>query len=211
MEPFRITAYPLTPIITDRLMMLDGILLYVAMRKKYGRIHEYTKSGAITSELVDLPLDRRGSRDDWYYAISAAQWDTFYEGRSFWTKRVRKKTAEMIVDFQERRGKVMVESGRYKSYQMPVFYVHARSVSWYGVGDIQQVSSMLSYISHIGKKTSYGWGRVIWQTSLWHSDYSERLEDGTLARPIPTSDDGTLYGIRPPYWLPSNWCLCRMP
>ena len=207
-KPIRVTAHPLTPIITDRLMPIDGILLFYAMQERYGR-QQATLPGEITAPLVDLPLERRGNGSEWYYAASMAEWVDLCQGKSFWTKRIYKKGVERLVDFNGRRGKVIVEEGRYKGYQMPVFYLHATRIHWYAVGDIDAVRSLLSACTHIGKKTAYGWGRVLWSVEQWHSDWSEWRDD-TQMRALP-ADGGILYGIRPPYWLPENQTMCEMP
>lgn len=208
-NPLHITAHPLAPIITDHLLSIDGPLFFQAMRREYGP-QDYTLPGAITAEPVSLPLERRGQGGEWYYAASSAVWEYPCEGASFWTKRFRRTEAERMVDFKGRRGRVVTSEGRFKSYQMPVFYYHALRIHWYVVGDIAAIGELLQGLTHIGKKTAYGWGRVLWAIEPWHSDWSEWGPQGQQMRPLP-ADDGILYGVRPSYHLPENWAICRVP
>jgi CRISPR type IV-associated protein Csf3 len=207
--PLRITAKLRTPVLSDATLPLDGILLYQAMRETYGP-QDVTVSGALLDvPLVDLPLDRRGIGEHWYYACSFVHWHgTVTEGTDHWNKRFDNQHSG-LVDFKNRRGKVLVEAGRYKSYHMPVFYRHALFVSWYAVGDADRIAALLRTMLFIGKKTSQGWGRVEWLIEPWHADWSEYDDGGKQMRALP-DETGILMGIRPPYWLPEHQTVCRM-
>lgn len=94
---------------------------------------------------------------------------------------------------------------------MPVFYRHALDVSWYMVADIDAIRDLLTKVTHIGKKTSQGWGRInYWTVEEWESDCSTYDRDGNLMRSIP-DDSGILYGIRPSYWSRDNQTVCIIP
>lgn len=207
LEPIRITARLRTPVLSDATLPLDGILLSQAMREAYGP-QDRTVSGALdTNTLVDLPLERRGNGTTWWYACSFAHWrGTVAEGTDHWNKRFDNQHSD-LVDFRRKRGKVIVEQGRYKSYHMPVFYRHALCVSWYAVGDAERIAELLKTMLFIGKKTSQGWGRAAWDIEPWHADWSEWNTDGRQMRPLP-ADEGVLMGIRPPYWLPEHQVQC---
>lgn len=208
-ESMRITAHLRTPVISDASLPIDGPLLFQAMRATYGP-QDITLPGALTVPLVDLPLEKRGTGDQWYYAASFAQWEgTVAEGTDHWNKRFDNEYSG-LVDFRNKRGKVIVEQGRYKAYHMPVFYRHALTVHWYAVGDIAEVSGLLRTLLHIGKKTSQGWGRVKWLVTPWPDDWSVYGPDGQLMRAIP-ADTGILAGYRPPYHLPEHQTVCQMP
>ena len=206
-EPLRITAFPRCGIVTDGTLPLDGILLYYAMREAYGE-QDTTASGQVLQRLVDLPLAKRGTDPHWYYACSFAQWGNYTEGGDYWVKRFRNNHEELI-DFGGKRGKVIIEQGQYKNYRMPVFYRHALRIEWYAVGDKNTIMRLLAPCTHIGKKTSQGWGRVDWRIEECESDWSEWGAEGQQMRPLPAKA-GILTGIRPPYWLPVHQTLCRM-
>jgi len=218
LEPLRVRAYLRTSVIADRQLPLDGILLYQAHRDAHGPQSvtipgEYTCQGGCT-----LPLDIvHPGRRNWYYRCSWAQWSHDAEGRDYWNKRFDQQFA-YLVDFEGRRGKVLIEKGRYKAYHMPVFYHTALWVEWYCVGDKAEIEHLLSTVTHIGKKTSQGWGRISrWQIAPCAEDWSV-WKDDKLMRGIPIEDtqDGEpfrlmLYGIRPSYWKSSNQQPLAMP
>lgn len=208
-EPLKITAYPRCGIITDEYLPIDGILFYAAMRQAYGA-QVLTTPGKVPAVIaVDLPLEKRIINGEWLYAASFAQWEKPADGQGFWVKRFDRKQSGFI-DFGKRRGKVIVEQGRYKAYRMPAFYRHALSVSWYVVGDKAEIENLLAHVTHIGKKTAQGNGRIItWQVESWPHDWSI-TRDGELMRAVP-NEAGILYGVRPSYWLSENQVLCKLP
>lgn len=209
-EPLKITAYPRCGIVTDKHLPIDGILFYVAMRQVYGSQVLTTPGKAADVAVVDLPLEKRTINGDWLYAASFAQWGNSIDGQGFWVKRFDRKQ-DHFIDFGTRRGKVIVGQGRYKAYRMPTFYRHALSVSWYVVGDRTEIENLLAHVTHIGKKTAQGNGRIIrWQVEAWSHDWSIYGADGRLMRAIP-DENGILYGIRPSYWLRKNQIVAALP
>lgn len=211
MQPLKITALPRVGIETaDAYLPIDGILYATAMRRAYGPELLTASGKAAPAAPVALPLERRGEDDAWYYAASFAQWGPHADYSSFWVKRFDQEHDD-LVDFDGRRGKVIVEQGRYKAYHMPTFLRHALWVSWYVVGEKVEIESLLAAVTHIGKKTSQGNGRIIaWTVEPWPEDWSVYGPDGRLMRAIP-DPDGILYGVRPSYWLAENQVLCRLP
>jgi len=209
-KPLKITAYPRCGIETDVFLPIDAILYFYAMRRKYDSLIITTPGQLPNVAPVELPLEKRIVNNEWFYAASFAQWSTYADGHGFWTKRFDRKQSHLIERDGKRRGKLIIHKGRYKSYHMPTFYRHALSVSWYVVGDKPEIESLLAHITHIGKKTSQGNGRIIrWQVEACPHDWSIYGEGG-LMRAIP-DEGGILYGIRPPYWLRENQIVAALP
>lgn len=236
-QPIKITAYLRCGVITDAYLPIDGVLYYQAYRDAYGP-ETLTLPGDSMSGVGEVPilLQRRNlpydgfhyadgaplwqgqhehrvktSETPWYYAASFAQWNgTVAEGTDHWNKRFDMSLAH-LVDFQGKRGKVIVEQGEFKAYHMPIHYRHALSVSWYVVGDITWVREMLSTVTHLGKKTSQGWGAVgRWEIEPFAHDWSVYGPNGRLMRSIP-SERGIRTGLRPSYWMPQNQFVCEVP
>lgn len=236
-ENLKITTYPICGIISDAHLPIDGILYYQAYRDAYGP-EDLSYPGETSSGIgeVYMPLRRLNEAYDgfryadgaplwagvpqpdlaqrseaWYYAASFAQWSApVVEGVDYWNKRFDQSLSD-LVDFGNRRGKVIIEQGEYKAYHMPVWYRHALSVSWYVVGDGAEIERLLSCVTHIGKKGSQGWGHVRgWTVAPWHADWSVWGESGQLMRAIPDAG-GILTGIRPSYWARRNQLRCRLP
>jgi len=221
LEPLRVRAWLRSGVVADRHLPLDGILLYQNHRDALGAL-EMTVPGEYTNNapVATLPLGilHPGHRH-WYYQCSWAQWSHEVEGQDYWNKRFRSQLVD-LVDFDRRRGKVIIEQGKYKAYHMPVLYRAALWIEWYCIGDKKEIEHFLSTVTHLGKKAVQGWGRVArWQIEPWSWDWSVWRSDGRLMRGIPPEDlDGHEfdlnignYGIRPSYWKRDNQMTLVLP
>lgn len=219
-EPLRVTAYPRVGIATDQWLPLDGILFYQACRDALGPQLATLPGGSPEKEDIEMPLlIVHPGELDWYYACSWAQPQPWWlaEGRDYWNKRSDTQYADLI-DFKGKRGKIIIEQGRYKAFHMPIFYRVAKKIEWYCVGDPQELRFLLSTVTHIGKKRSQGWGRVIqWNIEPWAEDWSV-WRDGKLTRGVPADDiagkgmfDFVHYGLRPSHYRAENQMPLAMP
>lgn len=226
-EPLHIRAHLRTPVVADEWMSLDGLLLYQVHRFQAGGGPEAAvPGGSRTNSVARLPLAtvRFGQRD-WFYRCSWAQWpEHTVEGQDYWNKRFDSRFADLI-DFEGRRGKVTIKSGQYKAYHMPIFYRAALWIDWYAVGCRAALELLLSTVTHLGKKSSQGWGRVIeWQIEPWPEDWSMWC-DGRLMRGVFERDalefiqqhgkcesfEIAHYGVRPPYYKGENQYRLAVP
>lgn len=237
-EPLKITAWMQTPVITDAWLPIDAIVYYHAMADQNGP-QIATMAGAHNAPTGDqqsyMPFRRCGldwqswryadgaplycdhpayrvrNRDvRWYYAASFAQWGPHVDGMDHWNKRFDVAHADLI-DFGTKRGNVIVEQGQYKAYHMPVYYRSALWVSWYVVGDREELHRLMPHITNLGKKAAQGWGAVLrWEIVPWPHDWSVYGPDGAVMRAVP-AQDGILTGFRPSYWLPKNQSHCLVP
>jgi hypothetical protein len=227
LQPLRVTAHLRTAVVSDRWLPLDAILLYQASRERFGVQVATMPGGEPEMQDVSMPLKIiHPGMAYWYYACSWAQPQPWWvaEGLDHWNKRFDQGFA-YLVDFQGRRGKVIIEQGRYKAYHMPVFYRAADKLEWYCVGDKERIGALLSTVTHIGKKRSQGYGRVI-KFSVEHiSENWSVWKDGRLTRGIPQGDMLQLvqkygkfepfniihYGIRPSYYRSENQMMLAIP
>jgi CRISPR type IV-associated protein Csf3 len=217
--PLKITAHLRTGVISDRWLPLDAILLYQASRQRFGVQCRTLAGGESESKDVSMPLAIvHSGKHDWYYACSWAQPQPWWveEGHDYWNKRFDQNFA-YLVNFGGKRGKVIIEKGRYKAYHTPVFYYVALQIEWYCVGDGAEIERLLSTVTHIGKKRSQGWGRVSqWEIEPCSEDWSVR-RDGQLTRGVPMQDAGGKpfrlqhYGVRPSYYRRTNQMPLAMP
>jgi CRISPR type IV-associated protein Csf3 len=214
-HPLRITAYLQSPVVSDERLPLDGVLLYFLARQKLG-FQPSTQARVMDAETAGLQMpfaphyrnvDGENHR---FLACSFACWvGTVAEGRDYWVKRFDSKLSD-VVDFAGKRGRIDTKAGRYRGYRMPVYTRHALAVRWYCVGDRDELTSLLRFCTHLGKKESQGYGAVLrWEIERWPRDWSIHSPRG-LMRAIP-STDGILAGFRAPYWLPENQTTCALP
>jgi CRISPR type IV-associated protein Csf3 len=220
LEPVQITAHLRTAVVADQWLPIDGVLLYQVHRDQEGP-QDITIPGAYSCNGVStLPLDivDPGS-PTWFYRASWAEWGPYADGKDFWTKHFDNDKADLI-DFGGKRGKVIIESGQYKAYHVPIYYRSALWVKWYCVGDLREIRDLLLCVTNIGKKTTQGWGRVAeWDIAPIDNDYSIE-KDGRLMRGVPAGMpiDGRVYigqvgnyGIRPSYWYRDNQTQAVLP
>lgn len=220
MTPLQITAHLQVGVISDPYLPIDGILYHLAHRDARPEQHitlpgrssvdGHPPSARAQAAAMPLAKHDRG-QVHWYFAASFAQWeDPVATGTDHWTKRFDQRHSD-LVDFGNRRGRVITEQAQYKSYHMPVFYRHALRVRWYVVGNQERITQLLRFARNLGKKPAQGYGAVLrWDVQPWHADWSVYDDDGRLMRAIPDAT-GTIYGIRPSYWQTENQTRCKLP
>ena len=218
-RPLHVRAYLRTGVVSDRYLPLDGVLLYHSARQRLGdRVAAdpgATIPGQQAKVRVPIGMEHAGT-PDWYYKCSWAQWpEHAVEARDYWNKRFDLSLADLI-DFHGRRGRVVIEQNDYKSYHMPLYYRAALWVDWYCVGDECDIRSLLGLVTHLGKKTVQGWGRVArWAVTPIAEDRSV-WDGGRLMRGIPShlapgDHLQAWYGVRPSYWRRENQMMLAMP
>lgn len=206
MKPLKITAHMQTGkvVTTDLYLPLDSIMASAWVHKNrpdiaYTPIVDYENMVQ-----AELPLEKRGEGDDWYWACSFACGEPKREEILHWHKRFDFDLATKHVDFGNRRGKVDAKSGYYKNYRMPIVTYLVPKLEWYAVGELKEVVLLVDEITHIGKKRSQGFGRVQrWTVEEWPEDLS-------FLRAIPDPNGDMEMGIRPPYWLAWQWKRARL-
>lgn len=201
----------------DGHLPLDGLLAAAWMRRNHPDAYYNPSSHMLGSELIipDLPLERRGQGDDWYWASSFNVAENLGEYALHWHKRFDDH-AEQYIEFGKRRGRINNKSGKYKAYRMPLVIQIFDQLEWYAYGDRDGVYELLSSLTHIGKKTSQGLGLVdFWMVEPWHEDWSE-VAGGHITRSLVELPEGAqgirqTYGIRSPYWHRDNQRVCYVP
>ncbi len=203
---------------TDGLLPLDSLLAAEWIRRNYPEqfFSDGAKGGVIDAQLP-LAEVRMGGVDIW--AASVAQYHLYGEYTAYWHKRFDDLLAGQYLDKLKR---IDVGSGLYKNYRMPLNVMIIGEMTWFAVGDLDAVRDLLIGITAIGKKRAYGYGmialdhgRPAWTVEPWAEDWSIRGPQGKLMRSIPwdgvTSGTVRKWGIKPPFWLPSNQLVAEIP
>lgn len=212
-QQLRVRAYLQTGVISDQFLPLDGILYYHLTRDLMGEkiISKPGESNVREGANITLPIKKSGRKDEsWFYHCSFAQWpQNMIEDQAFYVKRFALNRSG-IIDHKTR--KVQISRGQYKAYHINVYYRHALYVEWYCIARTTELENLLRFCTHIGKKTTQGWGSVLkWEVTQWPEDWGIRGPGGRLMRAVPVNDNGFLYGIRPSYWNPRHVFPCKMP
>lgn len=198
--------------------MLDAVLGYQELRERLGpRFFEQDphRDGLIETE---LPLERRGSGENWYWACSGPQYRELGQFLRRWHKRFDDALALDYAD-AGKLSRINNASGRYKNWRVPLLCRLAEEITWHAVGDAAEVRRLLLGVTHLGKKASQGMGQVLgWTVEPADVDGSEALA-GIVTRPLPWAGseqppEGAYLGyvaIRPPYWWHPHRRLCSLP
>lgn len=207
----KITAYLSSAVISDVHLPLDGIVLSLVMREKYGN-EIVTFSNKLSNDIdVEIPFKKHFFEDgNWCYKCSFAEWNGIAkEEKSYFAKRFNAYRSDMI-EFGKNKAQVEIAKGKYKNMFIEVYQRHAISVSWYCVGNKEKLEKLLPFCTNLGKKASQGNGSVLrFEIKEIENDYSI-YKDLKLMRSIP-NQNGIVYGLRPPYWLSDNQFLVELP
>lgn len=142
-----------------------------------------------------------------------------FDGVEHVAKRIGVERAGLLA---ERERKVVVtRNGWTKSYRLPVRIRWFPEVRWFAVGDRKSVLHILKRCTAIGKKISYGYGRVAsWEIETLGPDadspcwFAPTDAGPVLMRALPVGDylPAGLLGARrdfgaavPPYWHPDRY------
>jgi CRISPR type IV-associated protein Csf3 len=99
---------------------------------------------------------------------------------------------------------------------MKMVYVPAKTIFFYINGDKNEIKRLMFNVVSLGKKTSYGFGRIkSMSIKTIDKDYS-LIKDNKAMRPIPTSmlryaETKMLMAYKPPYWSKNNVDMCAFP
>lgn len=196
---------------------LDGILAAGILRSRPG-----FSADVVTSEVVRLPLatSHRGPRTErpdlgnrWVWAATCAQrLDDAAQDVRWFHKRFRDEIAERVV------GKVptTTASGRFKDWRLPLVVALVPELTWWAVGDPQQVLDIVATVAQVGAKRSQGEGVVTrwavddagepdWAPIVWQQGRIARPLAARAATSIGVPDaDLISHSYRPPYFQPRH-------
>lgn len=212
-KQLRIRAYLQTGVISDQFLPLDGILYYHHVREAMGEkiISKPGESNIREAAVSLLPFIKAGPKNDaWFYHCSFAQWPQHVvEDSTFYVKRFDLNHSSLI---DRKTKRIDTSRGQFKAYHVNIYYRHAEYVEWYCIGKPSELEQLLKFCTHIGKKTSQGWGAVKeWEVKEWPEDWAVRGPGGKLMRAVPVNGNGFLYGVRPSYWNSRHIFPCKMP
>lgn len=112
------------------------------------------------------------------------------------------------------RTRAETRRGRWKEYRTPLTTIRGAEVRAVCVGSAPEIASLLAHVSHVGKKASQGFGRVLWSVSRWEVGEQEAGSAALMARPVPARylmdaegeiklTKGTGFSRRS--WTPPHW------
>jgi len=136
--------------------------------------------------------------------------------RRFVNRRPIAAEAQMFGDSK----RLNITAGVNKGYRIPQQTAHVRSVTWFAIGDLEEVRRLLQHVTHLGKKRSVGRGAIeTWRIEpcpeMW--DGFPVVRDGKPLRALPSDYPGlTSPKLRQvtltyPYWEARRAEVCAVP
>lgn len=236
LTPLTITAHMAGPLAyhPGEGIPIDSPLQYAATLEALGE--EFFAAHPANDELarlsaephpgVPLAVHRHGGAPtDWLYCASLAEPEGRHAGqRLHWNKRfddgLAQRALESGVLTLEKKSKVQINSGEFKSYHMPLFLEHVERLVWYAIGDEAEARRLLeTHVHHLGKKRNTGHGVVVaWEVAPFDGPADRWLwrAPGVPARAIPLGmlegweGETMIAGTRPPYWLAAHQMECAV-
>lgn len=210
-EAIVITAELVTPVLQAErdITHLDSILSWAALTNH--PVASHFESPPVIPLPIELAWVSPEGKPLWACTPLMPTLDAA-ESREYWHKRYPNHRSEL-----GNRLNANTTSGRWREYRVPVHATTVKRLHALAIGNVTEVESLLSIVSHVGKKGAMGYGRVA-NWTVTRSSHS--IEDVLALRPVPASyfegrhPVGMLEIRRawtPPYWYSPLWADCLVP
>lgn len=213
-ENLKITLHMRTPIAGGGMIHLDALLATAIFMRRYIRLprHNGRREDIWKTIRRHMPLHSIGIGDKRIFCGSIG----FAEGCISvvrWKKRWDSEYDD-LVEFGKRCEKIDHKASYFKQYNMPIIILSTPQIVFYASGDKRKIDGLLHHLSHIGKKSSQGFGEIRdWKIETIEQDWSV-WKDGKPMRAIPDIKDGFTIqqtGYIFPYWDARNCSKCIVP
>ena len=215
--PLKVDVGVITPIyITNPWLYFDSIITYLCLRDALNELfYCMPTEETVDVSLLDLPLKKTG---DVYHASVGIYGDELKLYTDTLYKRFTDKETYKLTRKQQ-KGRVKTNQGHFKDFMINLPLLVTNNLVFYCNGDEKELKRLLQHLTHVGKKTSIGGGRIskinITETEV---DYSF-FKDGAVMRPIPVDmkipiAEGMVFQkqpYKPPYWDKNNIGFCIVP
>jgi len=176
---------------------LDGLLEWAAMPIEKIGIVDRNSDDIFHPE---IPVEKWKVGDTWGWKASALfpEPERHPESIQYWRKKFRQNRSHLLgCSFN-------TMSGAYREYNMPMVLCMCNRMIAYVRGEKCKIKTLLEKIKYLGKKGSYGKGRVnnIRVRGINHDWSIEK--DGRYMRFFPKKDGVRFGRVRPPYWNTTN-------
>lgn len=218
-----ITAHIATPIVSDRHLPIDGILLSLACEREYGALDSQKPAVLADFDPAVCPIRKIMWSHKWFYQASFVLWGNVAKSQNFFTRRHNETEAEVLSNGKQ------WDSGRgeYRNIYHKFEQSHSPFVTWHVVGDKDTIVNLLSSCDAIGKYRHKGHGAISqWDVTEADGDIDKFgvVNDGGkplraipleyashIRLPMPMTTRIGRVAYRPPYWSIENYEDCYLP
>lgn len=217
-RPFRVEVEVTPPLfLTSPWIHLDGVLQYLCLRDCLGEdFYDLPTNYIFSFDEFQLPLQRTGG----VYHASVG----IYRAPKLKRSMIYKRFEDYMIHYHPKlcRKKYRTNMGHFKDWMVSLPFIVTDEVTFYGCGDMTEVRRLLGHMTHLGKKTVIGGGRIRGlRVEGTDEDYSFYHPEYGVMRPIPShlKLPGTIrrgsvlmmLPYKPPYWYKGNVTFCIAP
>ena len=215
MKNLKINIHLSNPVIMDRFLTIDSILLALHFNKlrREGKIDGFIDTEEYIKEnRNNLFIDYKNgvlSGSIWYIEEDAEIWlDNTIFSKKIETKKIYELTGKTV----------RTASGAFKAARFGFETMIVPKIYFYVKGDKEYIESLLKDLKYIGKKASSGFG-IIDKVTIEEidKDKSYMLNNSTPSKPLPCDDwevksrKTAFYRPLPPYYDKKDIVPCFMP
>lgn len=196
-QPLKITGTLLNGYIPNGALHLDGILSSAVFAAHPCSYKTIAQPSLVPLPIIGLWQDSSGAI---LYASSDFECDDEHKGQEYWHKRYPSTHNEWV---KPKQINVKTTAGQYKDYRVPMDVRLAKTITAYCIGNKAEIERLLGFVTHVGKKSSQGFGRVInWQVET--ADVG--IDDVLRNRPVPVESKLKNKGrMRHETWTSPYW------
>ena len=181
-EPLLIRAMlgtPYVPAEPDGSVHLDAILSAMVL-DTHPVPHHRDEEACVVPLPIELEWVSPEGLPLWVCSDLRPQGDVIRDSE-YWHKRAPEDRMDLAT-----KQRMETRRGRWKEYRVPLSTIRTPELRAVCIGNPEEVSRLLQECSHVGKKSSQGFGRVLeWSVSLLGEDESVVRGSALKARPVP--------------------------
>jgi CRISPR type IV-associated protein Csf3 len=213
MENLKITLKMRTPIAFIGMIHLDAVIMSALIVKEKRRPFDSKPYDLAQAVSKKMPLELVKLANGKTVYAGSVGFATGHVSIARWKKKWDEEN-DNLVTFREKKERIEHKRGFFKQYDMPLVILSTPEMTFYARGDAKRIEIILRYLTHIGKKSSQGFGEIREKKiEVIEQDWS-LWRDGQPMRAIPIIKEGCLMlfcGYRFPYWDRRNQDICIVP
>lgn len=216
-EQLRISAVLGGPIcLPSGHLHIDALLAYAAVQERG------PERALDTSMIDDIEIPVAREPHGRFHLCSTSQFEVEASELQYTNRRPPVEQYQTLGVGNAKLRRVQINLGANKAYRIPrhVEYLVDDTITWFAVGDGDAIRSLLTGITHLGKRRGVGLGKVLeWRVEPcdpWGDGFPV-VREGKPLRPLPTdwvgvTDSSAGFGcITYPYYDHAKEDMCLLP
>ena len=215
--PLKISIKVKPPIyLNNPFIHFDGLISYLCFREAVNELF-YNLPTESTIDISNLQLPIKQTNDV-YHASVGIYGDNLRLYRDKLYKRFTDKETYKLTHRQQ-KGRIKTNQGHFKDFMINMPMLITNHITFYANADKNEIKRLLHHLTHIGKKTSIGSGKIFKITITETDEDYSFFKNGNIMRAIPSSFKlPILPGMtfqkatyKPPYWDSTKATMCIVP